>query len=431
MKKIYLFGTGASAKYFLEQYHAQYLIKAVVDDTYEGDFYQHKVIKTSEMKVDDVDYVIVASWAINDISSRLQKHGVELNKIQWFQHNKNCIVPADCYAATSGHPEISPEKVLYAFYDLNVARATYDILAFLCLADIQKEKVGAEYVHVVIVPAENNEFNVAARGIIDTTEHHWRKRQILLQCCGTLPSCLGVSMTSTKMEADSLLSKAKHIFPVGYEVDHPVACWEFNHLFDALSETSSIARLRATEKARALVSDFLSQHPVAGKRIISVTLRDSEIKPKRNSKNQSWRQFMSDLDKSAYFIVIVPDTERSWSQNWKVEGTVMFPEACFNVELRMALYELCDINLGVNNGPMHLCALNELAKYIMYKQITEDYAHTSTQSFIDRGFVIGQDFPGAKDFQYLVWEDDDYDVIRASFEKFEQQESAKNETSEH
>ena len=63
------------------------------------------------------------------------------------------------------------------------------------------------------------------------------------------------------------------------------------------------------------------------------------------------------------------------------------------------------------NNSTHLCALSRDCRYLMYKQVTEDYAHTSTQSFLDRGFTIGGHFPGANALQRLVWEDDSAEVI--------------------
>jgi hypothetical protein len=60
--------------------------------------------------------------------------------------------------------------------------------------------------------------------------------------------------------------------------------------------------------------------------------------------------------------------------------------------------------------------------------VVENYPHSSTQSFIDRGFEIGGNFPGATSLQKFVWEDDDFDVIAYHFsemvdtiEVFEQQ----------
>ena len=425
-----IYGTGSSASYFIEQFIDQhrhdYQLVAVTDnqlkfDTFEG----IPCYAMSDIQNLEYDIIVVASWAISDIAQRLEKHNVSRSQIYWFQHNKNRLVHCDHPDAHVSHHELTSDKVLYAFYDLDVARATYDVLGFLCLADMAREQAGCDAVHVVVVNASNNDFNIAARGIISTKEHIWRKRQILAQSCGLLPTCTGFSFTSTREEAKDIFHRASHVFPQDYQVESPVACWEFDNLFKVTQQENDVSRLQASEQALTLAQQFLAQvnPPENGftKKVVCITLRDSEIKPARNSNMAAWQAFIQQLDKNTYFPLILPDTDNSWSASLAElvanTGAATFNEACFNVELRMAIYELSYVNLGVNNGPMHLCALSPSCRYIMYKQVTEDYAHTSTQSFIDRGFTIGGDFAGANRLQKLVWEDDDLNVIQTSFER--------------
>lgn len=424
-KRVVVYGTGSSARYFIQQYQAHCDIVVVTDaEITTLQFERIPIASTPEALKYDYDGVVVASWAISDIAQRLVKCGVNDEKIFWFQHNKNRVVKHDHPDALSAHRELAPAQILYAFYDLNVARATFDILGFLCLAERQRKLSGCDGLHVVVVNASNNNFNVAARGIISTHEHIWRKRQILAQCCGLLPSCTGFSFTSTREEAADIQRRSSHLFPVGYDVEQPVACWEFDNLFKVIEKGEPIAYLSASPQAKQLVQQFLnSVNPAENghtKQVVCMTLRESDIKPARNSLFEEWQAFINQLDKNIYFPLILPDTDNSWSPDLQAlidsTGCVVYREPCFNVELRMALYELSDVNLGVNNGPMHLCALSPRCRYIMYKQVTEDYAHTSTQSFIDRGFTIGQDFPGANSLQKLVWQDDTRDIIQESFE---------------
>ncbi|UAA39507.1 hypothetical protein KIH87_03890 [Paraneptunicella aestuarii] len=425
--KVLLYGTGSSAVYFIQQHQQALNLVGVTDGQVNAPLFQHfPCFPLQDISQIDCDFIVVASWAITDISQRLMNSGVAKEKILWFQHNKNRVVACDHPDALVSHQELSNDNILYAFYDLDVARTTYDVLGFLCLADMAREKAECDAVHVVVVNASNNDFNVAARGIISTKEHVWRKRQILAQSCGLLPTCSGFSFTSTRQEAISLFEQAKHIFPEDYQVTKPTACWEFDNLFKVTQLVNDVSRLQASEQARNLVQQFLDNvNPIAAngerKKVICITLRESDIKPARNSNLVEWQAFIQQLDKNTYFPLILPDTDNSWSESLMAfiadTGAAVFTEACFNVELRMAIYELSYVNLGVNNGPMHLCALSPTCRYIMYKQVTEDYAHTSTQSFIDRGFTIGGDFAGANQWQKLVWADDDAPVIQESFER--------------
>lgn len=418
MKKAVVYGTGVSAEYFLKHFSGEFEIKGIVDRT-PGKFEGYTVSTLEQLEEIDYEFIIVASWAIEDIGERiLSKIVISKDKLLWFQHNKNRIIGYEHADVSQAHSLHNMDSVLYAYYDLNVSRSTYDILGFLCLADIHRQKLGLSALHIVIVSAENNAFNVAGKGVINIDEHHWRKRQILIQCCGLLETCRGYSLTTSREEARVLEREHAHVFPQGYSVDKPVACWEFNFLFDCITDGHEIRRLSANNHALTYVQDFFNAHNPKQKYPVTITLRQSEIKPLRNSEILAWGEFIKALDKSQFFPVVVPDTENAWLNEGEFEGAKVFSEACFNVEIRMALYESSLVNLGVNNGPMHLCALSKKANYLMFKQVIEDYVHTSSKSFEQRGFEIGGDFPGAGAGQTLIWENDTLECITQSFESF-------------
>lgn len=419
-QNILVYGTGVSAKYYIEQHIGDSAVLAVVDEyTSQALFHGYPVIRTTQISELEFDAIVVASWAIQDIAERLLACGVTGAKILWFQHNKNRVVSWEHTDATLAHTEPGMHNTLYAFYDLDVARATYDILGFLCLADIERAQKGLQSLHLVVVNASNNEFNVSARGVINVSDHLWRKRQILMQSAALLADCHGVTVCSSRQEAELFLAKSRYVFPASYRVNAPLACWEFNHLFDAVGRGADILRLRATPQAKALLATFLQTRNVNKCPVITITLRESQVKPLRNSNQQVWIRFASMLQQQGYYVVLVPDTEQALtSQLTLPPGVTWMSDVCFNLELRMALYELSQLNLGVNNGPFHLCVLSPVCRYIMFKQITEDYVHTSRASFVERGFAIGEDFPGAKDYQKLVWADDELDVIDSAFQAF-------------
>jgi hypothetical protein len=419
-KKILIYGTGVSAQYFINHYSEKYEIAGVVDDNYVDEQFNNLNVVTSAVALtQQFDFIVVASWAINLVKDRLVQTGFRAEDIFWFQHHKDRLVPWFHSDAAGEHPELESHKVLYAFYDLNVSRTTYDFLGFLSLADIEREKAGCPYIHIVIVPADNNEFNSSMSGIINLTEHNWRKRQILGQCCGLLEYCSGFSVVSTREEAVQICRSAVHIFPLNYDEEKPSECWEFTHLFEAVSKGFDVLRLKASSSALEHTENYLKAYNGKNKKVVSITLRDAPVKPLRNSNIEAWKQFAKYLELNGYLVVVIPDTDNCWNLKGWSSDTLIFNHACFNVELRMAMYESSHINLGVNNGPMHLCALSASCAYIMLKQITEEYVHSSTQSFLNRGFEIGKHFPGAKEFQKFVWENDDFDIIKYHFEMLE------------
>jgi hypothetical protein len=138
--------------------------------------------------------------------------------------------------------------------------------------------------------------------------------------------------------------------------------------------------------------------------------------PARNSNFPAWVAFARGLDASRYCPVFVPDT------NDTIEGLpkelrdfVVFPEAAWNVPLRMALYERALINLGVNNGPMGLAWLNARVCYATLKIETADVPQSSLGFIRSFGFEPGKSLPFATPLQEWVWEDDTEEAITKTF----------------
>ena len=99
---------------------------------------------------------------------------------------------------------------------------------------------------------------------------------------------------------------------------------------------------------------------------------------------------------------------------------VVFPEAAWNVPLRMALYERAFVNLGVNNGPMGLAWLNARVCYATLKIETADVPQSSLGFIRSFGFELGKSLPFATPVQEWVWEDDTEEVITKTFERLRQ-----------
>jgi hypothetical protein len=81
----------------------------------------------------------------------------------------------------------------------------------------------------------------------------------------------------------------------------------------------------------------------------------------------------------------------------------------------MALYERAYLNLGINNGPMGLCWLNERTRYVTFKMLTEGVPQATSAYMASLGFELGRSLPSATSRQKWVWEDDDRAVIEREF----------------
>ena len=307
---------------------------------------------------------------------------------------------------------------LYAFYDLDISPITFDICWFLVAAELDRQQRGLDFMHCVLVPGrfagvreEPQDYETA----VDIAARRRRIDDILIAALEFLPSCSGHTHCKTRAEAAALEARvARHIFPADYAVPFPVG-YSAATCLDAVRAGIDIAVLRGTDEKRIEIREMLAE-TAGSRKIVTVTLRDYDYMPARNSDLEAWRDFAHGLDRREFFPVIVPDTASNMTRLREVFGDLcILDEAARDLGLRMALYEHSYLNLAVNTGPFILCWLNPQVRYIMFKIIVPDVPQATATMMRWHGFDIGKSPSFATPFQRWVWEDDIRSVIAREF----------------
>lgn len=314
-------------------------------------------------------------------------------------------------------PKLIAKDKLYLFYDLEVSPITYDFAWSLVAADYHRKEMGLSGVHVVFVPGKKNglrEESPDYENKINLFARRWRCYAILYSLTELLPACCGVTFCNSRDDALILCEQVKpNLYPKKYTVTFPVP----HSNYKALTNQYSLMSLKPTKEACQYVRQWLDSH-ANGRKVIVITLRQSAYMPDRNSNIHEWVEFAHNLDSKEYFVVFLPDTEKAFeSPPTALKSFICFTEPCWNLVLRAALYEVSYLNLGVNNGPMVLCWLNEASRYITFKMVVETAPQTSLQNYRLQGFPIGKSLPFSKAWQAWVWKNDEEPIIREEFEK--------------
>ena len=92
-----------------------------------------------------------------------------------------------------------------------------------------------------------------------------------------------------------------------------------------------------------------------------------------------------------------------------------FEPACFDVDLRFALYEQAFLNMFVNNGPGAAATLDKKVRYLMFKLLVPSVPHCTEEFLRWNGFEIGETPKYATPFQRWVWDEDTEDVLWREF----------------
>ena len=318
-----------------------------------------------------------------------------------------------------GNTPPADKNTLYAFYDLQVAPISYDVSWFAATADRARRRMGLSRLHFVIVPGIKDglrEERKAYESAVDASARLWRLHNIVLPIFTLVPSFAGLNILPSRDAAGALRAAAGgRVYPAHYEPGLPVAHWPSELLTEPCDPGEEIGVLRSSPQGLRYVERWLASR-LGGRRLVTITIRDYNFMPARNSDLEAWTSFARRLDAARYLPVFVLDTERTLDPlPDSLAGFEVFREASWNVGLRMALYESSHANLGVNNGPLSLCTLNAKTCVLIFKMVTSNAPQATEELLATLGYRIGGQIPFATPYQRLVWEDDLLEVIEREF----------------
>ncbi len=284
-----------------------------------------------------------------------------------------------------------------AFYDFAVSPYSFDFAQFLLCAKAN----GCD--EIVIVPGERMvpdgnggmvEFQKCTPG-----EQEYRMNNLLLGLCPDAILC------QTRGEAKTLWHD--ECFPEGYTVDTPVQ----SHTMGAVMKAGKIFPFVASaEKIAEAEKDGWKKENMA-----VITIRQSRIKPGRNSNIAEWIRAADWLRLQGFTPVFVPDTDQP---KMAFGNHLSCEKAALDVQYRLALYDLAALNLGVNNGPM---ALNLYSRrpMIYFKPITIDYKESSAEYWKNSGLPPGSQPPWFGGTQRIIWDGaDTFAVIEGAVSRW-------------
>jgi hypothetical protein len=310
------------------------------------------------------------------------------------------------------------ENCLQFVYDLSVSPITFDFASYLAAVEVERRLRGFDGVNVLFVMG-------AHRGVREETPDYeaavnkdarlWRVRHMLLPMLGFLPTVRGVALCATREQAQALISPdQRRIYPSDYHVFLPRLPDKRVIHEHARRGVPIWPMFRATEHGRRLVREFLERE-AKGRKPIVITLRNYPYTPQRNSRNEDWLAFADSLDRTRYAAIFVHDAE-SVMQPPPADFSrhIVFDAASVNLEIRMALSEAAWLNMALMAGPTELCWYNEHVRYLLFIAVGSAAVQTEA-ALVRNGHRVGFDLDFAKPYQRIVWQIDEFSVLRREF----------------
>jgi hypothetical protein len=304
-----------------------------------------------------------------------------------------------------------------AVYDLNVYPITYDFAYFLAAAELfalENKKCGFI---VLFVPQKDDYIaDKNYQSVIDEESMKWRFENIILPMINIYPACIGHSTVPKRSDTSEAI-KGKFLYPEFYS-DHFCAA---DFYFKVCTSKIKFSGFSASIQGKRYIESWKKFNQITGK-IVTITLRQYNFDPIRNSKVDEWVRFAEFIRGKGFTPVFIPDTDACFEHDARLNDFIVFEVPCWNLGIRMALYEGVYLNFFTSNGTVSIATLNKNAASIVMKHVTPGSMQANFEVYKKNGLEFGIDqqtyylFEGH--FQILSCKDDTFENIREEFNKF-------------
>lgn len=253
-------------------------------------------------------------------------------------------------------------------YDTTASPVTFDFLHYLYFANWRRLVAGKSHLDVLLVTrpdlaSSREQSYVQAVGSDNLV---WRITNLLIPLSRLFPA-VGRVQVVEQAQAFAIAAGYEHMHPAGYAYATPKSAVTRLDV-DGLR---FLPELTVTETARKIVDAYFP--PADARRLVTITLRSYDYVAVRNSDIPSWLAFARALDPRAYQVVFVPDASMHGVATMpQIQGFDIFDPACWNIELRAALYGRAWMNIGVACGPLAISALMPHVVTVMIDR-SQDY----------------------------------------------------------
>jgi hypothetical protein len=314
---------------------------------------------------------------------------------------------------------IDDVRTLHAFYDLTNYPGTFDFGYFVMAAEIARQKRQLSSLQVYIVrPGREAKLRLPSgyHEAVDEAARDWRIPNVLLPILTLFPSVSGFAVMPDRIAASALREQLANVYPGPIDREAVPIHLAHQEVHQELARTPQAIRPRASVEASRYVRQWTTAR-TRGRKVVTITLRQYEYLPERNSNIEAWSTFARELTRDGYFPVIVPDTAMALAiPSPEFGDAAVFPEAAFSLPMRMALYESAYLNFATSGGPPALMILSDRCPFVMLKLLVPGVDLSGPDHLTATGFTVGQDPPYFGTNQHLVWENDDLPVIRREFQ---------------
>lgn len=174
----------------------------------------------------------------------------------------------------------------------------------------------------------------------------------------------------------------------------------------------TIPKFEAPMALREGIREFLLEE--CGKAPVTITLREADHTPHRNSNLAEWLKLAEWLESQGEKVIFVRDTAKSRET---IAGFTTCHAASEDLVVRMALYQEAKANLFVCNGPAMLCVFSD-KPWLIFNEVQPEgnyKANTPEGWFNCTGITPPEQWPWSRPDQRIIWQRDTFEVMRDAY----------------
>ncbi len=273
--------------------------------------------------------------------------------------------------------------MLTCYWDFARNLAGFDMVTGLLTFEQERRRRGDDQLQIEMLPGPRDGFRGDNLWPAKTADRVALREKVMLPMCAMLPTCSRVT--------------------VHHEDGYP----QPPNAFGYGQQLMRMARFLSaySDSIRPLRPSF---DLPPNEQLITITLREAEHWPIRNSRVEDWRASALVLTIAGFEVVVVRDTHKA---DEPLGGVTTCPQASRDLLARAQLYRQAACNLFVSNGPAWF-ALALDAPVLMFRPATDGAGKLASHAAMaDAGLSKGAQLPNGPEHQRLIWEDDSADRI--------------------
>lgn len=275
--------------------------------------------------------------------------------------------------------------MLTCYWDFARNIPGFDMVIGLQAFERERRRRGEDSVQIEMLPGPSEGFRSGSLWPPATADRRALRSKVMLPMCAMLPSCKRVVVHDDD----------------DYKAMPAVASFGYNKVLLRMQTFLSAY----AEGIRPLRPSF---DLPPNDQLITITLREAEHWPVRNSNVEEWRAAAVALLLMGFDVVVVRDTLKA---DEPLGGVTTSPDAARDLEARAQLYRSAACNCFVSNGPAWF-ALALDAPVLMFRPATDGAGKLASHAgMAAAGLQKGAQLPNAPLHHRLVWDDERADRI--------------------